>query len=1220
MKKKETQVGACLVIPYRKMLRCMKSLRVLFLSVCVLLLWQATLWAQASVKVTLERQNASLNEVLQEASKQTGVDILYNRNLVEGMVVKEIKVTDKDLRAFLDDLLPQFKLTYSFDNNIVVVRKADATTMPERVVVKGHVTDMKGNPLPGVSVILKGTTVGTASNADGDFELPLTRRDDIVLIFSSIGMKRMEHPVKDPNVFLQIKLEEDVTELQEVDVVVNTGYQEIDRRHLTSAVSSVRAEDILNAGMSTIDQALEGRIPDLVLMTNSGEVGATPRIRVRGTSTILGNREPLWVLDGIVLTDPVDIDPEELNDPDYVNIIGNAIAGINPQDIERIDVLKDASATALYGTQAANGVIVVTTKAGHVGKLQIKYNHSSQFTRRPRYTDKNIYVMNSQERVQFSKDLINLHYKFPSNMEMVGYEGAWYDWQNGAITYDEYLEQVKRFETVNTDWFKLLTHDAYSHKHTLSVSGGNEQVRIYGSFGYNRDDGVSNHSYVDRYTVLFKADASFNEKLRVSVNVNGNVQKKDHVPSEIAAIDYAYNTTRALPAYNEDGSLYYHLTQDAYGTTSANSFRYNILNEIDNSSNTYNGTSIMATLTARYNIKPLWNVTLTGSYSYSSTKQETWWGEETNYIARLRNAELEDGPIEGDPECLVPYGGLLTTTNSEAESAMFRLQNNLSVYLDEAQSHMISSALGYEVTTTKNTASTIERPGYFKDRGMQFVALGDALEDFPGLIDYYGEGYQQLTNSLTNKISGYLTLSYSYKYHFTLNVNGRFDASNQFGSRSNEKFLPIWSVSGMANLKDIFAYYQNWLSEARIRVSYGHQGNMIDGQTPNLLIRQGTVSTVYDGEYYATVSSLPNPNLKWEKTAQTNVGFDLSLWDGRLSANGDYYYKKTTDLFTAVNVAPTNGVSSYTMNNGVMINKGGSIQLSGYPIDKKDFRWYMSAYYSVNFNDVRTDVAENYILEDYLGGTAVVNGQSISTFYSYKFMGLNPENGAPMFDDWEDRWHLLVGKDLEKVVTLVLEDSGTREPKFSGNWNNTFVYKNLSLGLNFSYSLGSKVRLFEMYGPIMNGVSAATNVRKEFLDRWKVPGDEKRTVYPSIISPSDPDYSRYTSHYSAADRAVGANSGVPKFATNVWQMYDDSNLRVVSGNYLKLQSLVLRWRMPVNLLKKTPFTQFDISFNTHNCFTISAKELKGQDPTQAGFADAGLSVRPSYTIGLDIAF
>lgn len=179
-------------------------------------------------------------------------------------------------------------------------------------------------------------------------------------------MKSQTVPYKGEN-FFQIVMEEDIYELEAVNVV-ETGYGTIDRRHLTSSVTSVRAEDILVPGMSSIDQALEGRIPDLVLMSNSGEVGATPKIRVRGTSTILGNREPLWVLDGIVLTDPVDIEPEVLNDPDYINVIGNAIAGINPQDIERIDVLKDASATAIYGTQAANGVIVVTTKRGQIGK------------------------------------------------------------------------------------------------------------------------------------------------------------------------------------------------------------------------------------------------------------------------------------------------------------------------------------------------------------------------------------------------------------------------------------------------------------------------------------------------------------------------------------------------------------------------------------------------------------------------------------------------------------------------------------------------------------------------------------------------------------------------------------------------------------------------------------------------------------------------------------
>lgn len=171
-----------------------------------------------------------------------------------------------------------------------------------------------------------------------------------------------------------------------------------------------------------------------------------------------------------------------------------------------------------------------------------------------------------------------------------------------------------------------------------------------------------------------------------------------------------------------------------------------------------------------------------------------------------------------------------------------------------------------------------------------------------------------------------------------------------------------------------------------------------------------------------------------------------------------------------------------------MTNKGFSISLNGYPVKTKNFRWYMSTYYSVNLNKVQTDDARNYNLNDYLNGTAVVSGQPISTFYSYKFLGLNPQNGAPMFDDWEDRWHLLQGKTLDEVVPMILVNSGTRDPKFSGDLNNTFTYKNWSLSLNFSYSLGSKVRLFEMYGPIINGISAAANVREEFLDRWQVPG------------------------------------------------------------------------------------------------------------------------------------
>ena len=273
---------------------------------------------------------------------------------------------------------------------------------------------------------------------------------------------------------------------KELDEVVVTGYQVLDKRTQTSAITTVKAEDIMIPGVTSIDQMLEGRIPEMTFMLNSGEVGATPRLRVRGTSTLLGNREPLWVLDGIVMTDPVDVDPDDLNNPDYLNIIGNAIAGINPQDIERIDVLKDASATALYGTRAANGVIVVTTKKGRIGKPVLSYSHSSKITRRPRYTDRNINLMNSQERVRFGKELADQHYIFPTQMPMVGYEGALYRLQSGLTDYDTFLNEVTWYEQVNTDWFDILTRDAYSHSHTLNVSGGSDIVRYYASLGYDR--------------------------------------------------------------------------------------------------------------------------------------------------------------------------------------------------------------------------------------------------------------------------------------------------------------------------------------------------------------------------------------------------------------------------------------------------------------------------------------------------------------------------------------------------------------------------------------------------------------------------------------------------------------------------------------------------------------------------------------------------------------
>lgn len=1181
-------------------------------------------YSQQKIDISLEE--VSIETLIKKIKEKVNLDFLYNIQELERIGKVSVNLKGATVEAVLREALKGKPLNFSMVNHVVVIRPEKAGFLPQmKEMIRGIVRDAEGIPLPGVSVMIKGTTVGVITNSKGEYEIVKPDETPVVLIFSFVGMKKVAVQYKGQK-SLDVEMEEDSYALETVNVV-ETGYGTIDKRHLTSSISSVKAEDILVPGMTSITQALEGRIPDLLLMSNSGEVGATPRIRIRGTSTLLGNREPLWVLDGIILKDPVNVDSEVLNDPDYINVIGNAIAGVNPQDIERIDVLKDASATAIYGTAAANGVIVVTTKRGSVGKARISYSHSSKITRRPRYSDRNIYLMNSQERIQFGKELVNEHFTFPSNMPMVGYEGTWYRLQNGEISYDQFLSEVKYYENVNTDWFDVLTRDAYSHDHTLSISGGSEDMRYYTSIGYSRENGVSKTTYGNRYSMMLNLDATISPKFRVSLRLNGNVQKKNNLISEVNAMDYAYNTSRAIPCYNEGGSLYYYKESDAYSFSTnppqgGVQWRYNILNEVENTSSKYDGNGTMATLDLNLNLVEGWRLSAMGSYSRNSTLQEEWWGEKTNYIARLKNGEVEDAPLENEGgKCIIPYGGIQKTNNTISESMTFRLQSDYSKYLGESQQHFVAASLGYEISSSKSKAISDENRGYLKDRGLQFVDYAkEELDKYPYYKEWAGENHRKLANNLTNKLSGYLTLTYSYKEKITLNANGRFDASNKFGNRSNERFLPIWSISGMWNIYKTWMENreQTWLSDARLRASYGYQGNMVDGQTPNMLLKKGTMNTFYN-ENISTLYKLPNPNLKWEVTRQVNMALDLSFFEGRLNVVGEYYYKKTTDIFADIDVSPVNGVLTYKMNNGDMSNRGFSIHLSGDPIRTKDCKWHTSTYYSVNKNKVETEPVQNFYMDHYLNGTAVIPGKSVGTFYSYKFKGLNPVNGTPMFDDYEDRQHLLQHKSLQDIVLMVMEESGTRDPVFSGNWSNSISYKNFNLSFNLAYSLGSKIRLFDLFSPVIGGVSAKSNIRKEFTGRWQVPGDETRTDIPALMSIGHPDYGRYFQHFSAQQGWADANKS-KTFASNVWNMYDKSDVRVVSGNYLKMQSLSLRYSFGKKVLKKTPFSTASLSFSTTNLFTISAKALKGQDPSQGGFAKPNLSVRPAYTLGLNVAF
>lgn len=1069
--------------------------------------------------------------------------------------------------------------------------------------VIGTVVDEAGEPLIGAHIRDKGNTINAVTDTDGNFRVKVPT-EGATLMLTYVGMKPIVQKVKAGQKVKWV-MQDDVKLMK--DVVI-TGYQQLDRRNLTSSVTSVDMKDIEIPGISSVDKMLEGRIPDLVLTNNSSEINATPRLRVRGTSTLIGNREPLWVLDGIILTDPVDLSPDVLNDPDYVNRIGNAIAGINPQDIQRIDVLKDAAATALYGTRAANGVIVVTTKSGREGKPTVNYSGQLTLRKRPYYSDGKINLMNSAERIQFSQFLAEEHYAYPSNMSKVGYEEALRQLYAGEITRQEFNTAIEKMKTENTDWFSLLCRNSFSQDHSVSVSGGSDKVRYYTSLGVTQQDDVVRGAHNNRYTAMAKINYDISSKLKAELNINGNISSRDYAASDLNVIDYAYNTNRIIPARNADGSYFtylkYNTGNDLYGN-----YPYSILKELDNSSTEQSSNAVITTLNLRY--KPIEDLFFNAIFSanVSNSKIDEWHGEDSYYIYALR------GTVDETPKSnsYCPYGGELSRQHTSQKGWTARLQGNYNKYLDAGRKHNINVALGFEASSNKTDGDRYRQRCYFKDRGMSFAT--NVPTSYTNYWAWMQGNVPVITSAKTNMVSAYTTLTYGYKNLFSVNMNGRYDGSNKFGSRSNEKLLPIWSVSGNANLADILDIKADWLDMLTLKASYGEQGNMLDDQASELIIRKGSYDGFYN-EFTSTVSNFANPDLKWEKTHSTNVGLETAFLHNRIQLGLEYYHKRTTDAFMNKTISEVNGFTSYVVNSGVITNQGFNITLTATPIKTKDFYWILSGNMSKIYNKVTTRPgAESYELNDFLTGKAVVEGMPVGTFYSYRFMGLSPVDGGPLIDIWDERQAELKTADKYTFYTSVLTPTGSREPSITGSFNTTFTYKQWRLGATFLYSAGAKTRLFRMFDGFSSGrvFRSEVNANRDLLNRWMKPGDEERTNIPAIICGGSPHLDAYTKPWTENTNYYG-----PKLHSNAWTMYDYSDVRVVSANYLKFSNLNLTYEFNKKQLDRMGMQRLAITLSAYNIYTFCNKELRGQTPTQGGFTEVQLSDTPSFTLGVNV--
>lgn len=1239
MKKKRNGARSYLGISWRKMLMFMKFLSILLFGMCMSL--HAKVLSQEA-KVTLDMKNVALTTVLEELGKQSKCDFFYNYALMQSKGMVNVKAENLELGKVLEELLPKLGLTFTFDQNVIVIREKVSDEKSKFVRVKGYVYDIHKQGMPGVTVKVAGLPIGTSTNSKGWFvlDLPLQKGS---LEFSFIGFKKQLINFTEKTDTLQIVLEEDLMELEEV--TVSTGYYKVDKRHLTSSVTTLKMDDIMQPGVGTLDQMLEGRIPGMIFMQNSGQVGAAPKIKIRGTTTLLGSTAPLWVLDGVILTDPVNVDPASINDLDFVNLLGNAISGLNPEDIEKLDVLKDASATAIYGPKASNGVIVITTKKGKVGAPTVSYSLSGTYRQRPRYTDRSVDVMNSQERIDFSKEVVRKKQLVPNLTSYVGYEAAYNDYVNGVISPDEFIRKVKYMETVNTDWLGLLMQDTYSHAHTLSVSGGSENVRYYTSLGYSTENGNLKGEENNHYSAMAKVDINYN-KFILSFNLNGNVQKRQYTPQEVGLMSYALNTARSVGAYNEDGSLMFYQRDNNLDHMYSKPF--SIINERKNTDDDVQTNAISASANVEYRLIPSLKVGMQFSYGVSNFEEKVYFGEKSWYAANLKReyapGTANFGYIAANSG--MPVGGELRLNNTKNENYSIRANLAFNKFLDKENCHQFQASVIGELSSTLYTGFAITKRGYIPERGMLFddVNLSDSwgyvsYPDYDNWLKTNSAAKGILTHNLTRQVGLVGTLFYAYKDAYIFNANMRIDGSNKFGDASNEKLNPIWSVSGRWNIHENLLSNKWWINTLALKASFGYQGNMSAQDSPNLIVQRKGTHWAFN-ELYSSIKYYPNPHLKWEKTSTYNIELEYSLFNNKLVGNFSYYYRHTTDAFMSKTVSRINGVSSYTVNQGTLNNQGFEFDINYTPIEnlgaggeKRGFVWRINPNFGSVFNQLVDKVkGKDKVLQDeirygdYLDGRVQVSGRPVNTFYSYKFTGLDSKDGRPTFygTDADE----IVGKDkngndltrqrayelmtLGEVCMEVMEHSGCREPFLQGSISNYLGWRNWGLSFNLAYSVGSKIRLLQMYGSNNSAVlPPVTNMRGEFVNRWQRPGDEEYTNVPGLLDAKS--YNR--------TKTPWWNDKPYEFAGTIWNMYDNSNLRVASGDYLKLTSLSLRYVVPERICHKMYMKSAYLNVSGTNLFTICSKELKGQDPSQSGSSELiNISVRPTYSLSLNVTF
>ena len=1010
-------------------------------------------------RTTIKLDNVDLQVAFNEIKQKMGYTFVYNDQVVKNVGKVSVNVTSSDIKYILAKCLEGTSLDFYIEDNIVVIKsKAEQARETERkpVTVKGKVVDEKKQPLPGVTVLLKGTTLGVTTGGEGDFSIVITDTTKAELVFSFIGMVSQTIPYKSiPKGEWTIVLKDDV---QEMDEVVVTGIYSRKKESFTGSSTTYTAKELKTIGNQNVLQSLKTMDPSFAIVENNqfgSDPNRLPDINVRGKTSVIGltqeyevdPNQPLFILDGFETT-------------------LKTISDLSMDRVQSITVLKDAAATAIYGSKAANGVVVVETKAPAPGTLRLTYNGNLNLS----FADLSDYnLMNSKEKLEFER-LAGYYGDLDANGEI---ESEYYQ-----RLYYQRLAEVKR--GVDTYWMSEPLRFATSHSHNLFAEGGDDRMRYGLGFSYNKTQGVMKGS--DRDVINGNVQLLYRYKslsFKNYLNLDYSMSSREKVAFSKFSQANPYHRKK-----NEDGVVEQVL--EIYTDSDANSPTY--LQELKNYNPLYDMTLGSSDETSSFgftnNFEIDWQVfdglRAKGRFSISKSTDRGEVFKSPNASDYAETASTERGSYRETRDENLSYDGDLNVTYA-------KLFNEV---------HMVNAVGGIRLASSKSQSSGYESIGFIDDRYSN-----------PSFSSGYPTGGKpSYFTSEKRSASYYLNAGYAYDDRYLLDVNLRSDGSSVFGL--SQQFTTTWAIGLAWNVhKEDFFQNQNWLNFLKLRFSIGNRGNQNFDAYISMNVYK--YATGYPNPFgvSAIVSTWGNNDLDWQKTIDQNYGIDLAFLNNRLKVTVDYFYKNTDPLLVYVQTPTSTGTSTVPMNLGKQVSQGLTATLNYMILQRENMSWnfnFNARHITYEYRNIGTAL-DKFNQENRSSNLVrYYDGGSPSDLWAVRSAGIDPASGREIFIK-KDGTQTFEHDYADEVVV------GNSDPKVEGVIGTSFYYKGFSASVNLRYRLGGQIFMSTLYDKVENISENALQYNQDkraLYDRWQKPGDVSK--YKSIsLTDATPMSSRF---------------------------------------------------------------------------------------------------------------